>query len=428
MANYILQSHRLSGNSDQERAKALFDAIRCLDVGFFADHVGELSRELHALFDDVPATKDGKQLGELTYKSCGLICDKEDHALPMPPFETEPEDGNADAEDAKKRIKAIERCCRWYFHKGDTTLKQIAWSMSGRQPRTRNGVVGKSLYKITRLVDKMEKASSENPGIDMELAFYGAYSKIYAEACGPISVGDHENNYDRNFRNDGTLAKGYGHTVYLITCTHGDLTDQVASTLSKGALSNDRIYQATHGLRSENVKETAGFVPMTSIVDIHEYIDSERLVEQLVDGIARDCPELQAAKTEREKEREHRHAVNYLSDMLRPTAWCIQAIYDAVQAYYAYDGIRNERTRDFLLDAGYIIKDWHPDPELWYRASKYMFPSREGRSQYAKTLPEDVKRSHRDMCYAFLQEQCERLHGRLSDGDVADRQKKLLPK
>lgn len=365
---YLEHPTTFDGGCNTSQALCLSEAIIKLNYyGFYPEIAEDLTNKLADLFKDIEPDKDGnKKLGELVYHKSGLLKNHTGDGIALPPFDI-PKNEDDDMTD---RIKLLHKTASYVHSHHQHTLKQIAFAMSGKKPGIRKGAVGRSLLKITALVEKMEAFLEKDPGTNKNIVFRDLLIKIRKEIDGPLDKYANYSLYDRT-----TYDNTSSTPMYCIRYTKGELVEEIAAQLMTGALTTDRITNILNTITYEK-KELVWFIPMESLIKpyLSTYEYKEKCIDCMINhGIALSVRTL--LKTEHGQDyyaNTFDTAKSYAGMLIADKSDIVAPIYDAIQAYNAYDSIEDEKVREFAIAAGYLVKDWKPDPDLWLRAAKLM--------------------------------------------------------
>lgn len=373
---YAKHPCKFNGGCDAEKAEQLIKAIYNLNTsGYFPDAVDDLTNRLVPLFDDIEPDKDGnKKLDNIIYYKAGIIKDPQGYYVIATPFETQ----KPETDDVSDRIRLINETMKYAYEiNKQHTLKQLAFAMSGKKPGTRNGVVGKSLFRIEQLVSKMEGFLEQNPDTDRRVVFHDALLKIQKETSGPLDTYVQNKLYNYSYKHStGRLNHSLSSPVYIITYAEGDVIQDVAEQMLKGTLTEKRVHNimdTVHGHRN-----TVKFVPLDSLIDVGTQFCQKDYKNRVTRCVQDHGVTLSEYATFRNSSGNEYHQNTFYSmecyaeNLITNKSKLIAPIYDAIQAYTAYDSIQDEKAREFLTAAGYLVKDWKPDPELWLRAARIM--------------------------------------------------------
>lgn len=372
--------HWFQADSHETKVVSLFHAIRSLDNGHFKDLVRQLTDMFVEQFEDVPCDKNGnKKIGGITYYKCGLAKNQESYTIIVPPLDTEI--GTNDADDMKARFSIIHNAMGSNHAANRIKEQELRYFMTEKVPVIRNGIVGKSLLRITKLVKAVE-----NAGTDNQLALGQFYKKIYAEIDGTLDVHAHERNYpcySYRFYNGKTYRTRYDRHVLGISYYETESMKDAAEQLTKGALDVERARNILKAISTPDIRKEIFFPSIVAILDTFQwddqYVTTKAYKNKIVSFLEQQGIELvhDARRTITTDKYTYEctmntqtSAENYAHDLLSGKTDAIYAVFDAIQAYDMYDGITDEYAREFFTKAGYLVKDWKPEPDLWYRVAK----------------------------------------------------------
>lgn len=374
------QNHPVNfhGNTDAEKAQTLFNAARILNTGMFPERLNDLCTDLAELFKDVPCENGTtKKLGTITYHKCGMAYNSENSQLIMPPFEVETDDnsegtdGNKNMNDRIALIRSVISCSyRWDGH---FEQEQILMSISGKRPTGYEGAVARSLTKITKIVAKIEDQLKRNPNVDKGLVFANLYEKLEKEALRKCSYRNRDNE-------NPNIPPQCEPTLKAVRYLEKDAIDQITELLLSSALDRERTMKILN--YADDTNKTAYFVPMTSLLgDRAQELCTKELMNRL-DAVVKDNLKNSLLVHDEDGEAFGYYGTRTVNDIIfcyaealvRAKTCIVEPIYDAIEAYSMYDAIADETAREFFIKRGCLAKDWKPEPDLWLKAAKLLYP------------------------------------------------------
>lgn len=362
------------------RAASLFQAIHSLENGHFPELVSQMTERFAAQFEDVPCDKKGnKKLGSITYHKCGLAVNSEGCQIIVPPLDTEI--NTSEKDDISARLKIISDAMGRYHKVSHRHREQeLRYFMTGKAPSIRNGLVGKSLQKITKLVEAVENAKEADP-----IVFSEIYGKIFAEIDGTLDISAHERNYPAytyGHYNDKSFRTRYDHYVRGIEYYETETVKDAAEQLAKGTLDFKRAQTIIDTISKDDTRKTIYFPSLIAVLDSNTWEKYEIVTDAYKNKIKRflksngielkpDMPRTIKTRTYTYDCRMNTEiaAENYAYDLLGGKIKALHTVFDAVQAYRMYDAVKDGCAREFFLKAGFLIKDWEPDTDLCHRVA-----------------------------------------------------------
>lgn len=429
-----------SPDAEASKATSLFFAIIALGSGHFPEQVDMLTDMLVSIFDGIECDKDGnRHLDQLTYHKAGIISNKDGKMVIAPPAAFE--NGKDEKDDAADRMKAINGILKYTKNMTRIPEGQLRHAITGRKPSVKNGAVGRSLEKISRITCSMEAAGDEVTSAD---AFSGLIRKMLDETEGTIDPKLHQKTYilyrrmyDNNTYRDCVNAYG-------IEYVPGAVLEEIATQLSSGPIDHYRVTGIIGTAYRKEPFPKVWFVPMTTALgtrvitdyampaayenEIRQYLSDAGL--EIGSNVMRDYESHSRTYTRRIDT--YSAAGHYAAEMLSKRVHVAETVYDAMQAYAMYDAIGDEKVRDFLVKAGYLVKDWKPDPDLWLRAARTV-PAcfdRQDISKFSYTndlqLTPKIHRGAVKIAEKYADEVLERLSDSINAGTVRTKIRKLL--
>lgn len=429
-----------SPDTEASRATSLFFAIIALSSGHFPEQVDMLTNMLVSIFDGVECDKDGnRHLDQLTYHKAGIISNKDGKMVIAPPVTFENRKDEKD--DTADRMKAINGILKYTRHMTRIPEGQLRYAITERKPVIKNGAVGRSLEKISRITCSIEAAGEAVTSTD---AFSGLVRKILDETEGTINPKLHHKTYIlcRRMCDNDTYKDCV--SAYGIEYMPGGVLEEIAAQLSSGPIDHYRVTGIIDTAYRKKPFPKTWFVSMGTALgtmnvegyamtsayenEVRQYLSAAGL--EIGTDVMWDYES--HGKTYTQRVDTYSMAAHYAAAMLSARVHAAEAVYDAIQAYAMYDAIGDEKVRDFLVKAGYLIKDWKPDPDLWLRAARTV-PACFGRNGanpfgYADglRLTPEIHDGAAKIAEKYADEVLERLSDSINAGTVQTKIRKIL--
>lgn len=420
---YVYSEHPtvFQADADINKASALTGALASLSGGYYPELTKELTQNLIQIFDEVKPDKDGhKKLGSLIYYSNGFVFDKSTkNTVIMPPIQ-QTDIIIDEQKDMKMRVKRINQLIKYIFRWSVFQKNQFRYYLDGKKPDgNRTGIIGKSLFKITKLVEALEAAEIKD--IDILRPIIHKLN-LELERC------PHLTSYIQiyNFKHADIEAQ-ITHRVYGIKYFTGEKLKDAAEQLKHGPIERERIYGITKRINDGTNIHCKWFVPLSERYIGSSWTDYvqkelksagyyEEILQCLADngvptkGICKKQTVLPYYRKLKDPEERKKHmyestidirqsVINYADALADAKIHALMTIYDAMQVYDIYASIEDETVHDFLINYGYLIKDWTPDPQLYLRVANAI-PAQYGNQKISNGVYEEeiniTKQAHKE--------------------------------